>query len=275
MTTAETPRTALPLPNIVMNGITRSYAELVAYFHNSMAMVFSFVLPIALMLIFGTLFNGSVVGTTVPIQQVIVAGTIGISILTSGMTATAFAIASDRQLGTLKRLATTPFTPMSYLICRALYVLLLAVVQIAIIFAIGAALFGVRVPSDGERWAVLIAIVFLGLLCSTFLGLTIGGVVRSVDNAAAIVSFPIMLLQFISGVFYTFTGLPTALQIIGQLFPLKWIAQGLRFALLPDALHVTEVGGQWNLPIVFAVLGAWTIAAAVAAISLLRLRRFD
>ncbi|KKM46146.1 ABC transporter permease [Rathayibacter toxicus] len=264
-----------PLPNVVINGITRSRAELIAYFRNGMAVVFSFLLPIALMLIFGTLFSGNVPGTTVPISQIIVAGTIGTSILTSGMTATSFAVASDRQFGTLKRLATTPYTPLSYLICRALYVVLLAIVQIAIIVIIGTVFFGVSLPSDAERWGVLVAVVLLGLLCSTFLGLTIGALVRSVDTAAAIVSFPVMLLQFVSGVFYSFTALPIGLQIVGQLFPLKWIAQGLRFSLLPDSLQVAEVGGQWNLPLVFAVIGAWTVAVAIAAVALLRLRRFE
>ena len=42
------------------------------------------------------------------------------------------------------------------------------------------------------------------------------------------------------------------------MFPLKWIAQGMRSVFLPDSFATQEVGG-WQLPQAALVLAAWTV----------------
>jgi ABC-2 type transport system permease protein len=70
---------------------------------------------------------------------------------------------------------------------------------------------------------------------------------------------PILILQFISGVFLSFSQLPEFLQNFASVFPVKWIAQGFRSVFYPDALKVAEMGGEWNLDQIALVLGAWAI----------------
>ena len=65
-----------------------------------------------------------------------------------------------------------------------------------------------------------------------------------------------ILLQFISGVFLPFTQLPNWLQTIGAIFPLKWMAQGLRYSFSPDSAEAAEAAHFWELDRVFLVLGA-------------------
>ena len=50
----------------------------------------------------------------------------------------------------------------------------------------------------------------------------------------------VLVLQFISGVFFVFSELPTWMQRIAALFPLKWMAQGMRSVFLPDSFATQE-----------------------------------
>ena len=56
--------------------------------------------------------------------------------------------------------------------------------------------------------------------------------------AAAVTPFA-LLLQFISGVFFQFSEIPTWMQTFASLFPLKWMAQGLRSVFLPSSFGLT------------------------------------
>ncbi len=53
----------------------------------------------------------------------------------------------------------------------------------------------------------------------------------------------VIVLQFISGVFFIYSELPGWMQTIGALFPLKWLAQGMRSVFLPSAFQTQEVAG--------------------------------
>ena len=56
-----------------------------------------------------------------------------------------------------------------------------------------------------------------------------------------------LILQFISGVYLQCNRLPDWLQNIASLFPLKWIAQGMRSVFLPESWESLEQNGSWNL----------------------------
>lgn len=73
----------------------------------------------------------------------------------------------------------------------------------------------------------------------------------------------VLLLQFISGVYIAFSALPEWLQNVAAVFPLKWIAQGMRAAILPDSFNVSEPGGEWNLGLVAIMLAIWLIAGFI------------
>ena len=49
------------------------------------------------------------------------------------------------------------------------------------------------------------------------------------------------------------------------MFPLRWMAQGLRYVFLPDWFAANEQGGVWHVPWVAAILVAWTVAGFVLA----------
>ena len=57
-----------------------------------------------------------------------------------------------------------------------------------------------------------------------------------------------LVLQFISGVFFLYSQLPTWMQKIAAIFPLKWLTQGMRSVFLPESFESREVSGSWQLP---------------------------
>ena len=63
------------------------------------------------------------------------------------------------------------------------------------------------------------------------------------------------MLQFISGVYFVFAELPEWMQSAASVFPLKWMAQGMRSVFLPEGAVVAETSGSWQLGWVALVLG--------------------
>lgn len=81
---------------------------------------------------------------------------------------------------------------------------------------------------------------------------------------------PVMALLITSGAMFPLSALPEMVQKIASVFPLKWMAQGLRSALLPDAARAAEPTGSWELPTVALILTAWAVLGFLLAIPLLR-----
>jgi ABC-2 type transport system permease protein len=64
-------------------------------------------------------------------------------------------------------------------------------------------------------------------------------------------------------VFFVYTGLPGWMQQLAALFPLKWMAQGLRSVFLPDSFAQQELAHSWELGRVALVLGAWCVGGLI------------
>ncbi|MET1017275.1 MAG: ABC transporter permease, partial [Leifsonia flava] len=73
----------------------------------------------------------------------------------------------------------------------------------------------------------------------------------------------VLVLQFISGVYLMFTMLPEWLQNIASLFPLKWLAQGMRSVFLPESFAALEQNGVWDLGWVAVNLLVWCVVGLV------------
>ena len=84
-------------------------------------------------------------------------------------------------------------------------------------------------------------------------------------GAAALVAPVVLVLQFTSGVFFVFTDLPQWMQSFASLFPLKWLAQGMRSVFLPESAAVMEINGSWELGLTAIVLVVWIALGALLA----------
>jgi ABC-2 type transport system permease protein len=94
-------------------------------------------------------------------------------------------------------------------------------------------------------------------------GIAFSSIPQSVAGAPAIVNLPYLAIQFISGVFVPFHQLSKGLQTVASIFPIKWMAQGFRSALLPDGALRSEPSGSWQHGTTALMLIGWCVLAAL------------
>jgi ABC-2 type transport system permease protein len=107
------------------------------------------------------------------------------------------------------------------------------------------------------------------------LGIAFSSLPRSGKSASAVVIPVVLVLQFISGVFFLYSDIPGWLRTIAEIFPLKWMAQGMRSVFLPDSMAAVEVSGSWQHGPTALILVGWTIGGLVLFLRTFRWRRRD
>jgi ABC-2 type transport system permease protein len=187
-------------------------------------------------------------------------------LLLSGFQNLAIDIALERADGTLKRLGGSPLSPVSYFLGKIAQVLVTGVLQAALLLAVAGLALGVPLPTEPSQWFTFAWVFVFGIATSALLGIALSALPRSAKSATAVV-IPIgLVLQFISGVYLMFWQLPEWLQNVASLFPLKWMAQGMRAVFLPEEYAALEPGGEWNLVGVAAALGIWLVVGLIMSL---------
>jgi ABC-2 type transport system permease protein len=251
-------------------GASRTVYELRSYFRAGDAVFFTFLFPVVMLAIFSIAFDGLGKVGAAPdgsggISQAAyyLPGMIAAGILLSGVQNLGVDIATERGDGTLKRLAGTPFPVASYFLGKMGQVFVSSLAQIAILLLLARFAFNVSLPTDLGHWATFAWVYVLGILTSAVLGIAISRLPRTGKSATAVIIPPLLILQFISGVYLNFGLLPGWLQNVASIFPLKWMAQGMRAAFLPDSFATVEQNGGWDLGWVAVVLLAWLVIGVV------------
>ena len=263
-------RPAVALPSITSLSFSRAALELKTFFRRREAVVFTFALPVILLIIFGSIFHGNVKGTDVSFRQYFTAGIIASGIMSVTFVNLGVSIAMERDDGTLKRLAGTPMPKAAYFAGKALSGLVISVLEVVILLAIGVGLYGLSLPDTAQRWLTFGWVFLLGVASCTMLGIAASSIPRSGRSAAAVLNLPYLVLQFISGVYFPFSSLPKWMQTVAAIFPLKWMCQGLRSVFLPDSLLVAEPAHSWELGKVALVLVAWIIGSLILCLRTFR-----
>jgi ABC-2 type transport system permease protein len=247
-------------------GIGRVGIELKQFFRDRESAVFNFLLPMILLVIFGSVFSGQDLGNSgITFSQYFVAGMIASGILYTSFQNLAIAIPMERDDGTLKRLRGTPLPPAAFFIGKIGMVFVAYIAQVTILIAVGVLLFGIDLPTTPLAIFTFIWVSILGLIAFTLLGIAYSVVPRQGRGAAALVTPVVLVLQFTSGVFFVFGDLPQWMQSFASLFPLKWLTQAMRSVFLPDSAAAMEVSGSWELGMTAIVLVIWIILGALLA----------
>ena len=263
-------RPAVALPSVTSLSFGRAALELKTFFRRREAVVFTFALPVILLIIFGSIFHGNVAGTDVSFRQYFTAGIIASGIMSVTFVNLGVSIAMERDDGTLKRLAGTPMPKAVYFAGKALSGLVISVLEVAILLVIGVAFYGLTMPDTAQRWLTFGWVFLLGVASCTLLGIAASSVPRSGRSAAAVLNLPYLVLQFISGVYFPFSSLPKWMQTVAAIFPLKWMCQGLRSVFLPDSLLVAKPAHSWELGKVALVLIAWIVGSLILCLRTFR-----
>ncbi|MFF1633317.1 ABC transporter permease [Leifsonia sp. NPDC058248] len=252
-------------------GLVRTRYEVLMYFRQSDTIFFTFLFPVVMLGIFSVAFQGlGNVGTApdgsggITQAAYYLPAMIAAGILLSGVQNLAIDIAGEKSDGTLKRLGGTPLPVVSYFIGKMGQVIVTSILQIALLLAVARFVFGVALPTEPDAWLRFAWIYALGIVTSAVLGIALSSVPRSGKSATAVIIPIVLVLQFISGVYLAFNLLPTWLQNIASIFPLKWIAQGMRSVFLPASFEAIEPSGSWQYGLMALVLSLWLVVGIVA-----------
>jgi ABC-2 type transport system permease protein len=264
--TITTPR--LTSGRTVRLGASRIRYEVRTYFRQGDSVFFTFLFPLVMLTIFSVAFSEQAFGQDADGNDVSAASfylpaMLAAGLLLSGLQNLGVDIAGEKSDGTLKRFAGTPLPVLSYFIGKIGQVLVTGILQAALLIAVAAIVFRVPLPSEPENWFTFAWVFLLGVITSAVLGIAVSGLPRSGKSATAVIIPIALVLQFISGVYLGFAQLPEWLQNFASIFPLKWMAQGMRSVFLPSNFEVAEVGGVWDLGNVALVTGIWFVVGLV------------
>ncbi|WP_113718258.1 ABC transporter permease [Arthrobacter dokdonensis] len=174
-------------------------------------------------------------------------------------------LSADREDGTLLRAKATPNGIRGYLIGKFVTVSGSVLAYLIIILVPGLFIVGGRLDlSRPASWLTLAWVLVLGLVATQAIGAIIGSLISS-PRGASYLSFPVIGLITISGIFYPITALPGWLQGIGQVFPIYWLGLGMRSALQPTSAVNIEIGQSWRHLETAGVLGLWVAFGLIVA----------
>jgi len=271
-----TASTQLTRPSWVTMTRSRFVVDLKEFVRSREQMIFIFAFPMIFLALFGSVFSGQQVGDTdVTFPQYFLADMIASGIMNTGFQSLAISISIDRQEDVLKRIHATPLPATAFFAAKILQMLIVSIIQIAILIGMGVVLYGVTLPTAASAWLTFTWVFLLGTGASTTLGIAMSSLLRNGKAASAILTPIVLVLQFTSGVFFVFTQLPTFLQTFAEVFPLKWLAQGMRSVFLPEYFEAAEARGSWEHPATALVLVVWLGLGLVVAVRTFRWLRHD
>ena len=254
-------------------GFDRTAVELKMYSREKESVFFSFLFPILLLSLFSVIFSGqfeeSAAEGGMTAGRFFLPGMLAAGVLLTSFQTMALSVATERDDGSLKRLRATPMPPVAYFLGKVGLVGVTSVLQTMLLLVVATLFFGVDLPTDPDRWAVFVVVFALGVFSGTVLGIAYSSLATS-RSIGAVVIGPMLVLQFISGVYIAFDDVPQWLQQVAALFPLKWIAQGMRSVFFPAEMAAAEMAGSWETGRTVLVLLAWGIGGLLLCVTTFR-----
>lgn len=255
---------------VVRIGVRRGWHEFVIGLRSPQDQTFY------LMMGFGSLallwFNRDDVldGTTLTLPQVALPSLLAGIVMFSIVIGPAYALALEREDGTLLRSRIAPYGLYGYLVGVATLTVVSLIPLLVIVLGGSALLFDGAVPSDAWQWGLIVVALLLGILANLPLGFAIGSLVPRIQQVTTWGMLPIVALAWISGIFGDMDRLWEWVRILAQLFPMYWLGHLMRYAFLPDAAVAGELYGVWRIGPGIAILAAWTIVGSGLATWLVR-----
>ena len=161
-------------PGLLPLTYSRTVLELKQFFRQPESAVFTFALPILLLLLFGSPWQpqkGPPGVANVNFRQYFLAGMIASGVMSACFNNLAISISLEQSEGMLKLLALTPLPPAAYFGGKLVSCLLISIIETVLMLILGVALFGISLPVDLMHWAVFAAVLVVGVATCTLLGI--------------------------------------------------------------------------------------------------------
>ena len=190
----------------------------------------------------------------------VIPGLIGLNLMSTGMWGIGFGIVMMRQKKQLKRLTATPMRRSDFLVSQMIARLAFLALEVPPIMIFAWLVFGVEVAGS---FLAMTLVVLLGTLAFSGLGLLASSRAKTIEGVSGIMNVVMLPMFVLSGVFFSSSRFPDAMQPLVQALPLTALNDALR-AVYNDGLPLSAI------PIELAILVAWSILPFAVALKLFR-----
>ncbi|WP_426246310.1 ABC transporter permease [Nocardioides sp. LHG3406-4] len=213
--------------------------------------------------------NSEVEGTDLSMPSVALPSILGALIAFGVIIGPAYALAMEKEDGTLLRHKAVPHGLRGYFTGQLFFQSASLVPQLLVILVPSFLLFD-GLMADPSGWLTVLWVLALGLLATMPIGMVIGALVPSTQKVGTWGMLPVMVMAGISGIFYPVQRLWDWVEVLAQLLPMYWIALGMRSAFLPEDARQLEVSESWRPLETVGVLGVWAVVGTLMTPMVLR-----
>lgn len=227
--------------------------EQLVYWRSREAAVFTFIFPLMLFLLLGSVYSGHIYG--VPASQALLAALLAYGCAMVAFAGLAITLVLRREQAILKRLRATPLPPVTYVAALLASTIAVFALETMALFLLGRVVFGTPFPT---RVGSIAIVVVLGAVCFSALGVGLSGLIRSGEGSSAVVNLIVLPMAFLTGAFGPTHHYPRFLRALGDVLPLKYLVD------LSNAVYLHK-HAVWSKPGAIGVLAAWGVAGVVVA----------
>ncbi len=174
-------------------------------------------------------------------------GVIGLNIMGGGLFGVGFVLVDMRVRKLFKRLMATPMHRGDFLFALLTARLLFLLPEMATLLLVGWLAFGV--PIHGSLGTLLL-VILLGAFAFAGLGLLVGCRTDKTETVSGLINLLMLPMYLLSGVFFSSSRFPEAIQPLIQALPLTQLNESLRAVML-EGSGVGDIGGR------LAILATW------------------
>jgi ABC-2 type transport system permease protein len=236
------------------------YLETKRQLRNVRAMVFTFAVPVIMLLVFGSAFGGQLDPTTH--LQYLVVTTLQMASYGAMMAALsqAFAIVNERSIGWNRQLRVTPLSGWGFMVSKVIAAMAFAAVSIVVTVLV--ATVGLHASLDPVRWFAAGFGIWCGVIPFALIAILIGQFAKP-SFAQPLFMVVFMGLAILGGLWVPLSVMPDWMGTVAHLLPSYWLNRmGQMGAGATGASGMTEPA---------MVLAAWAIV--LAAVIVWRYRR--
>ncbi|HET6818137.1 MAG TPA: ABC transporter permease [Mycobacteriales bacterium] len=197
--------------------------ELSLLLRNGEQLLLTVVIPTVVLLLFTRLPLVDIAGSR---ADFVVPGVLALAVLSTAFTGQAIATGFERRYGVLGRLGSTPLTRLELLAAKTIAVLAVEALQIGLLVGVG---FALGWSPHGSPLAV-VALVVLGTIAFSALGLLMAGTLRAEATLAA-ANLLYLLLLGLGGVVVPLSDFGDGARHVLELLPISALTDGLRSVL--------------------------------------------
>ncbi len=220
-----------------------TWMEAKLFLREPMSAFFTLVFPLMYLFLFGAI-SGNEPTPQFGGQRTIDASIPGLTamiICIAGLMSTTMTMSTYREKGVLRRLRTTPVSPLVVLVAQVIVVFTMTGLGMLLLVTAGKLVYHVRF--EGDPFSMLAGFV-LSSLSFFGIGFILAGTMPTVRSAwvvGMVLLYPMLLL---SGAFFTVELLPAAVQRVSAFLPLTYVVNLLRglWAGQPWGEHLLDVG---------------------------------